>query len=100
MTKTEMVWKALRYVIDPELGQNLVDLGLIYEVEVNDDAVRVRMTATSPMCPMGQYLVESAEESIRRFVPDAASVEVRLVWEPAWTPERMHPDLQQIFGWS
>ncbi len=85
----EQVKGALRWVIDPELGINVVDMGLVYDIDVRDGAVQVSMTMTSPVCPMGTYLVSEAEESIRRLVPEARSVAVELVWDPPWDPSRI-----------
>ncbi len=88
MTEAQ-VREALGEVIDPELGVNIVDLGLVYGVEIDDRRVRVVMTMTSPACPLGDYLKDLADSSIRRRVPGVRDVEVVLVWEPAWHPDRM-----------
>jgi metal-sulfur cluster biosynthetic enzyme len=85
----EQVKGALRWVIDPELGINIVDMGLVYDIEVRGDAVQVSMTMTSPVCPMGAYLVSEAEATIRRLVPEVRSVAVELVWDPPWEPSRI-----------
>jgi len=81
---------ALREVIDPELGVNIVDLGLVYGIDVNPDGeVRVTMTMTSPACPMRDYLEGLVESSITERVPDVRSVVVDIVDEPPWSPDRM-----------
>ena len=87
---TDVILAALREVIDPELGVNIVDLGLVYGVDVADgDAVRVTMTMTSPACPMRDYLEGLVESSVLERVPDVRSVRVDIVEEPPWSPDLM-----------
>jgi metal-sulfur cluster biosynthetic enzyme len=87
---TDVVLAALREVIDPELGVNIVDLGLVYGVDVADGgAVRITMTMTSPACPMRDYLEGLVESSVLARVPDVRSVRVDLVEEPPWSPDLM-----------
>ena len=85
----DQVRGALRLVIDPELGVNVVDLGLVYDVSIDDGSVRVSMTMTTPACPLGESLAEEAEAAIRQNVPGVTSASVRLVWEPPWQPSMM-----------
>ncbi len=92
--------EALRDVIDPELGVNIVDLGLVYSVEVDAKGVRVAMTMTSPACPMGSYLCEQAEAAVRRWLPEVAAVEVVLVEEPPWTAAMMSEEARNLLGWG
>ena len=99
MADEESVRDALREVNDPEVGMNIVDLGLVYDVEVSPVRVRVTMTMTSPTCPMGDYLVDSVRDAVRRSAPEVPDVEVKLVWDPPWTPERMNEDARKFFGW-
>ena len=94
------VREALRAVEDPEAGMSIVDLGLVYAIVVETGRVRVQMTMTSPACPVGPYLVDEAAAAIRAVAPESTEVEVELVWEPPWTPERMSPEAQSRFGWS
>ncbi len=94
----ESVLDVLRHVFDPELGVNVVDLGLIYDVDVRDDrAVRVRMTLTSPHCPAGQYLAAEVDEYVRAL-PGAGEVAVELTFEPPWSPQRMAPEARTALG--
>ncbi|MEI8259221.1 MAG: metal-sulfur cluster assembly factor [Deltaproteobacteria bacterium] len=79
----------LRDVIDPEVGINVVDLGLVYEVDVRDGLVSVQLTMTSPTCPLGEFIVDDATRRIRAAFLAATDVAVRLVWDPPWTPARM-----------
>jgi metal-sulfur cluster biosynthetic enzyme len=94
------VTQALKTVEDPEAGMNIVDLGLVYGITVEPGRVRVEMTMTSPACPVGAYLVDESAAAIRSVAPAGTDVQVDLVWEPPWTPERMSPEAQSRFGWS
>ena len=94
----EFVRKALRAVKDPELNLNIMDIGLVYDVEVSDAGqVHVRMTLTSPGCPAGTEILDD----VKRVVGDldgVTGVEVELVWDPYWTPERMDPRVRAFLG--
>ena len=80
---------ALRQVYDPEIPVNVYDLGLIYEVKVDDDHnVEIQMTLTAPNCPMADYVVEQVRAAVAD-VPGVVSVRVDLVWEPVWDKSRM-----------
>ena|SRR5262245_21531636 len=94
------VREALRSVEDPEAGMNIVDLGLVYSIEARPGRVHVEMTMTSPACPVGPYLVDEAAAAIRAAAAEATEVQVDLVWEPPWTPERMSREARSRFGWS
>jgi metal-sulfur cluster biosynthetic enzyme len=96
----EQILGALREVVDPEIGINIVDLGLVYEIEVKDRDVRVRMTMTSPACPLSSYLEQSAEEAIRARVSEVGAVTITTVWEPVWDPSMMSPDARREMGWE
>jgi len=80
---------ALHRVIDPELGINIVDLGLVYGIDIDGARVRVRMTMTSPACPLGDYLRDLVDSTIKWRVPGVEEVEVVLVWTPPWSPDLM-----------
>ncbi len=86
----DTVWSALSEVYDPELGINVVDLGLVYGVDIKDGAVRVTMTLTTPGCPLHDSLTEAVSEAVRVFVPTVERVEVNLVWEPRWITGNDH----------
>ena len=90
---------ALMEVNDPELGINIVDLGLIYGIDVSSAAVGVRMTMTTPACPLHEYLSQASEDAIRRRFPDVNVVQIEFVWEPPWEPARMSPDARKQLGW-
>jgi metal-sulfur cluster biosynthetic enzyme len=96
----EDVRQALRTVEDPEAGMSVLDLGLVYGIALEAGRVRVQMTMTSPACPATDYLVDEAAAAIRAVAPDGTDVEVALVWDPPWTPERMSAEARERFGWS
>lgn len=98
MAREEWVWEALRYVMDPELGINIVDLGLVYRAEVEGGRVRVEMTMTTPACPVGPYLRDLAEAAIRENGMGVESVDVRLVWDPPWHPGMMSEESRRQLG--
>jgi metal-sulfur cluster biosynthetic enzyme len=90
-------WEYLKTVIDPEIYQNIVDLGLVYDIEVDDDhAVAVKMTLTTPHCPMGPQIIENVEKTL--LEKGARAVHVRIVWEPMWTPDAMTDELKRELG--
>lgn len=88
---------ALRRVKDPELNLNIVDLGLVYEIDVVGDLVRVDMSLTSPGCPSGPEIMKEAEDELRSL-PGVGDVEMNLVWSPPWTPERIEPRVRAYLG--
>jgi metal-sulfur cluster biosynthetic enzyme len=98
MTDESAVWDALRTVLDPEIGENLVDLGLVYRVERREGAVEVDLTMTTPACPAAESIAAEAESAVRAAVP-GAEVRVAVVFEPPWTPERVSESVKQRFGW-
>jgi len=90
---------ALRFVVDPEVGLNIVDLGLVYGVEVSAERIGVRMTMTTPACPVADTLVESARAAVRSAVPEIPDIEIELVWDPPWNPDMMSEIARDHFGW-
>lgn len=98
MVTVEQVRKALRGVKDPELGLNIVDIGLVYGITVSEAGdVHVTMSLTSPGCPSGPEIVGDARQVVADL-EDVNSVEVELVWEPYWTPDRMDPRVRAFLG--
>ena len=95
----ESVWDALHRVNDPEVGMNVVDLGLVYGVAIHGVDVSVQLTMTSPACPLGDVIVDNAAAAIRDAAPGAGRIDVALVWDPPWTPERMSDAARAKFGW-
>jgi metal-sulfur cluster biosynthetic enzyme len=94
---SDQVWEQLKSVIDPELGLNIVDLGLIYDVEIEDGLATVTMTLTSPGCPAGGMIMSGAQEAARG-AEGVDEADVRLVWKPFWTPDRIDPEIRAALG--
>lgn len=90
---------ALTEVNDPEIGINIVDLGLVYGIEIVNDRVFVKMTMTTPACPLHAYLSKAAEDAIRGHFPDVKAVHIELVWEPPWEAGRMSQAARKQLGW-
>ena len=84
----EQVMGALQDVLDPELGMSVVDLGLIYAVEIDDGDIRVTMTLTAPGCPIHDSMSEWVRRTVRD-IPGATNVEVNITFDPPWTPDRI-----------
>ena len=91
--------EALRGVVDPEAGMNIVDLGLVYDVAVSADGVRVVMTTTSPACPVGELITDEVEVALRAVLPADVPVDVTLTWSPAWDSSMMSDAARRHFGW-
>jgi FeS assembly SUF system protein len=105
MTETEKtqlnseIIGALRMVFDPEIPVNIYDLGLIYDIAINDERdVHLQMTLTSPGCPVAQTFPETVQNAVNQ-VAAVNSTTVELVWEPPWTQERMSPLAKIQLGW-
>lgn len=96
----ENLLQDLRQIIDPEIGVNIVDLGLIYGGEVSPDGIELSMTLTSPVCPMGEMLGDQVKAVLARHVQPGGRTEVKLVWNPPWEPSRMSDSARQQLGWS
>lgn len=88
---------ALRRVKDPELNLNIVDLGLVYAINVDENRVSIDMSLTSPGCPSGPEIMTDAEAALRAL-PGVADVVVNLVWTPLWSPERIEPRIRAYLG--
>ena len=99
MPTKEDVKEALRQVEDPELGMDIVDLGLLYDVEVEGPKVKVIHTLTSMGCPVGPMIQENIDQ-IARAMPEVEDVEVELTWDPPWSPEKMSDDAKFILGFG
>ena len=99
MATVEEIRKALRQVKDPEINLSVIDLGLIYDVEIGDEGdVDVRMTLTSPGCPSGPEILADVDRVVRAL-DGVTDVNVELEWEPYWTPERIDPKVRTFLGY-
>lgn len=87
----------LRRVKDPELNLNIVDLGLVYDVNVEGSVVKIDMSLTSPGCPSGPEIMGEAEQQLRT-IPGVSDVIVNLIWSPPWTPDRIEPRVRAYMG--
>ncbi|QHO63087.1 metal-sulfur cluster assembly factor [Candidatus Chazhemtobacterium aquaticus] len=97
MLKDQDVFNALKGVIDPELGINVVDLGLVYGVEINEEVVRVEMTLTSPGCPLAGLIDQMVKSAVGKL-EGVERVELELVWDPLWIPAMMSEEVREEFG--
>ena len=93
----DLVRQALRQVKDPELDLIIIDLGLVYDVEVEDGDVRIEMTLTSPGCPAGPMITNDAHKAVRAL-EGVKDVNIGIVWEPYWTPEKIDPKVRAMMG--
>src|SRR6266542_2091883 len=100
MPDDEAVREALTRVDDPEAGMNIVDLGLVYGVEVAADAVHVDLTMTTAACPMAEMITDQARDVIVSITPPGTRVDIRLVWDPPWTPDKMTGIAKEHLGWT
>lgn len=92
------ITERLKEVYDPELGVNIVDLGLVYHIEQVEGNVLIRMTLTTPGCPMHDTIVGGVERALKTL-PSVQSVKVDVVWEPVWSPARMSDDAKEHLGY-
>jgi metal-sulfur cluster biosynthetic enzyme len=90
---------ALRQVVDPEIGLSIVDVGLICAVELTDSACTVQMTMTSAACPLGDLMVADVEEALAAVLAEGVAIDVVLVWDPPWTPDRMSDGARRFMQW-
>jgi len=100
MPTKEIVLNMLHNVIDPEVGVNIVDLGLVYGVEISGDKLRVDLTMTTPACPMSEMILDDARRALAGLVPEGTEIDLNLVWEPPWSPDKMSENARDHFGWD
>jgi len=96
MTKTKIL-QALKTVLDPELGVNIVDLGLIYQISINkkQKIIKVLMTLTSVLCPFNSFLIQQVEEALTNL--KFGHIDLQLTFDPPWDPKMMSPELKKKF---
>ncbi|MFC1554640.1 metal-sulfur cluster assembly factor [candidate division KSB1 bacterium] len=100
MVTKEQVMETLEQCKDPEIPMvSIVDLGLVYDVEVKDDVVDVKMTLTTPGCGMAMYIANDAKQKIESM-EGVTTANVGLVWDPPWTPDRIKPEVKKRLGFS
>ena len=93
----DLVKLALRRVRDPEINLNIVDLGLVYDIRVENNSVQVDMSLTSPGCPSGPEIMTEAEQQVKS-IDGVGDVAINLVWSPPWSPERIDPRVRTYLG--
>ena len=95
---TDEIVAALKTVYDPEIPADIYELGLIYKVDIKDDrAVSVEMTLTTPNCPAAEELPTMVENAVAS-IPGVGKVDINIVWEPAWTPDRMSDEARLVLN--
>jgi metal-sulfur cluster biosynthetic enzyme len=97
MVTKQDVMKVLKKCYDPEIGISLVDLGLIYDVQVKNDKVNIKMTLTTPGCPMHSFMINDVEENVKKL-KGVKEVKVELVWNPPWIPDKMSKGTKKKLG--
>lgn len=97
MVKRDDVIKALKRVTDPELGVDIWSLGLVYDISIEEETVKIRMTFTSPMCPLGPFIIEGVKTEVSA-VRGVKDVEVDITFDPLWTPDRMSEEIRATLG--
>ena len=94
----DSAWEALRSVYDPELYLDVVSLGLIYDIRETDGTVVVEMPLTTPGCPASESLSEMVRAAIQQCVGNSAAVDVRIVWDPPWSPALIDEEAAEALG--
>ncbi len=103
LPSAEEVREVLRAnVYDPEIGLNIVDLGLVYDIAANEEngvkKVEIKMTLTSPGCPVGPQLISGVQTYVHRAFPELDEINIHVVWEPMWNPEMMTAEAKDQLG--
>ena len=96
---TDRVTSSLESVIDPELGISVVDLGLIYDIQIEPGKISIDMTLTTPGCPLAAMIASEVEERLRQTF-EGTQIEVNLVWDPPWTPDRLSKSAKRQLGYN
>lgn len=91
--------EALLSVQDPEMGENIVDLGLLEGILVDEQGVQVTLIPTSATCPMADVILDDAQAAVEAVCPAGTCVEIDMDWQQAWSPDRLAPALRERFGW-
>jgi metal-sulfur cluster biosynthetic enzyme len=90
---------ALRQVVDPEIGMSILDVGLVYGVDLTAAHCLVQLTMTSAACPLGDMIVAEVEEALAAVLQPGVAIDVALVFDPPWTPDRMSDRARQMMRW-
>jgi metal-sulfur cluster biosynthetic enzyme len=96
---TDVIWRELASIPDPEFGISIVDLGLIYSVECTDGDVRIVMTLTTPACPSGGWMQEGAQAAVAQ-IPGVTRARVEMAFNPPWNPAMLSATARRQLGWN
>ena len=96
----EQIRETLKEILDPEVGINIVDLGLVYQIELRPEELYIQITMTSPTCPLSGIITRNMDQVLRKTFPDLGEMTIELVWDPAWSPELMSDTAKKQLGWS
>ncbi|MCL6002591.1 MAG: metal-sulfur cluster assembly factor [Thermoplasmatales archaeon] len=97
MVTKEEVLESLKTVSDPEIGVDIVNLGLIYNLEINDDKVSIRMTMTAPSCPVTDWILVEAQKRVEE-IPGVKECDIELVWDPQWNLDMISDDARKMLN--
>lgn len=93
------ILKALRSVVDPEVAMNILDVGLVYRVTVDERKLHLQVTMTSAACPVADVILDDIESALEHEMPAEIQIEVEVVWEPPWTSDNMSDEAKRFMGW-
>jgi metal-sulfur cluster biosynthetic enzyme len=97
MVNQETIYEALKYIYDPEVGLNIVDMGLIYSLDIEDHKVGVTMTLTSPGCPAGPQILSQVDSALKAL-EGVEDVDIKVVWSPPWSPDMLSEEARDQLG--
>ena len=97
--KEATIREILKKVIDPEIGVNIVDLGLVYQVQIRPEDIYIQLTMTSPACPLHGVITRNMDKELRKSFPNLGEMTIELVWDPPWSPEMMSEAAKKQLGW-
>ena len=95
----QQILETLKGVRDPEIGINIVDLGLVYRVEIRPEELYIQITMTSPACPLHSVITRKIDKTLRSTFPKLGPMTIELVWQPPWSPEMMSDTAKKELGW-
>jgi metal-sulfur cluster biosynthetic enzyme len=95
----EQILETLKAVIDPEIGINIVDMGLVYQVEIRPEEVYIQITMTSPACPLHGVITRDIDKELRQEFPSLGPMTIELVWDPPWSPDMISGSAKRALGW-
>ena len=98
--KEDTIREILKEVVDPEIGVNIVDLGLVYQVQIQPEEIYIQLTMTSPACPLHGVITRNMDKKLRKSFPELGEITIELVWDPPWSPEMMSKAAKKQLGWT